>query len=387
MVIVLAGAISAGSYGIYKLLKWPMLWLSRRRVYFSDRAAAEITGNPNGLTRALAKMAIGMASCLEEQKQTSFFLESFDLLLPVGVAQAVTLGSAALHSPLEPLLRWDVSNPYRNWLTVNGGHPLMGERLKLLALYAQFWKLETELDLADAGTTEKPTKRKFPFFNLKFLTRNSKLFLQGAPFLGIPMSLAIVGALWLIGGIFYMTYIWQLDWLWGDRSLLWGCLPIGFSIGTLIRINYFFPDIQLGKIPQPSLPEILSNPESLPLDATPVKLEGQLLGRSSIDNWLGQDLILQTATGLVRLHYVSMLGPIGSLWPFLIKETTRPSDLVGKPVVATGWLRRGATVAIDLESLRSQGGLVSNSGHPIWSAILAFAAAFWGAYIIVQGGR
>jgi len=55
-------------------------------------------------------------------------------------------------------------------------------------------------------------------------------------------------------------------------------------------------------------------------------------------------------------------------------------------VVATGWLRRGATVAIDLESLRSQGGIVSNSGHPLWSAILAFATAFWGAYIIFQGG-
>jgi Zn-dependent protease with chaperone function len=386
MVIILAGAISAGSYGIYKLFRWPMLWLSRRRVYFSDRAAAEITGNPNGLTRALAKIAIGMASCVEKEKQTSFFLESFDLLLPVSVGQAVTLGSVALHSPLEQILLWDVTNPYRNWLTVNNTHPLMGERLKLLALYAQFWKLETELDLADVGTTEKPTKRKFPWAGTG--APPLRLLLQGAPFFGIPMSLAIVAVLWSIGGIvYYLTYIWQLDWLLGDRSLLWGCLPIGFSIGTLIRINYFFPDIQLGKIPQPSLPEILSNSETLPLDAKPVKLEGQLLGRSNIDNWLGQDLILQTATGLVKLHYVSRFGPIGSLFPFLTKETTRPGDLVGKSVVATGWLRRGATVAIDLESLRSQGGQVSNSGHPIWSAILAFAAAIWGAYIISQGGR
>jgi len=90
---------------------------------------------------------------------------------------------------------------------------------------------------------------------------------------------------------------------------------------------------------------------------------------------------------LVRLHYVSRFGYIGSLWPFLFKETTRPSDLIGTSVVATGWLRRGATVAIDLETLRSQAGRVSDSGHPIWSAILAFAAAVWGAYIIIQGGR
>ena len=117
------------------------------------------------------------------------------------------------------------------------------------------------------------------------------------------------------------------------------------------------------------------------MDAQAVRLQGQLLGRSGMANWLGQDLILQTATGLVRLHYVSRFGPIGSLFP----TPTRPSDLLGKSVVATGWLRRGANVAIDLETLRSQDGRVSHSGHPIWSAILAFAAAFWGAYIIFQG--
>ncbi|MEG4818247.1 zinc metalloprotease HtpX [Microcoleus sp. K5-D4] len=382
-----AAAISATSYGIYKLFRWPMLWLSRRRVYFSDRTAAEITGNPNGLTRALGKIAIGIADNIEQQKQTSFFLESFDLLLPVGVGQAVTLGSAALHAPLEQILLWDVSNRERNWLTVNRAHPLLGERLKLLALYAQFWQLETELDLANAGVQEQPRKGKLSLFKSILEFKDSKLFLQGAPFFGIPMSLAIVGVLWLIGGIFSRTSIWQLDWLWGDRSILWGCLPIGFSIGTLMRINYFFPDITPRETASPSLPEILSNPDSLPLDAEPVRLEGQLLGRSGMNNWLGQDLILQTATGLVRLHHVSRFGYIGSLWPFLFKETTRPSDLIGTSVVATGWLRRGATVAIDLESLRSQGGRVSDSGHPIWSAILAFAAAFWGAYIIIQGPR
>jgi len=378
----LAAAISAISYGIYKLLRWPMLWLSRRRVYFSDRTAAEITGNPNGLTRALGKMAIGIAANIEQQKQTSFFLEGFDLLLPVGVGQAATIGSAALRAPLSQILLWDVTNPDREWLTVNSTHPLLGERLKLLELYAQFWKIETELDLASLSL-ESPKPGKLSLFKSILEFKGSKLFLQGAPFFGIPMSLGLVVLLWLIGWIFSQTSIWRLDWLLGDRSIFWGCLPIGFSIGTLMRINYFFPDITPQETTSPSLPELLSNPDVLPVDAQPVQLSGQLLGRTGIENWLGQDLILQTATGLVRLHYVSRFGPCGSLLP----QPTRPSDLIGKPVVATGWLRRGATVAIDLETLRSQGGLVSNSGHPIWSAILAFAAACWGAYIIMQGGR
>ena len=49
------------------------------------------------------------------------------------------------------------------------------------------------------------------------------------------------------------------------------------SLGTFIRINYFFPDITPRETASPSLPEILSNPESLPLDAQAVRLSGQLL--------------------------------------------------------------------------------------------------------------
>ena len=129
--------------------------------------------------------------------------------------------------------------------------------------------------------------------------------------------------------------------------------------------------------------EILSQPETLPLDSQPVQLQGKLIGRLGINNWLGQDLTLETATGLVTLHHLSMLGPIGNLWPV----ATRPSDLIGKTVTATGWLRRGATITLDLEHLQVEGGRNSYSNHPLWSTILALAAALWGAYIIFQSDR
>ena len=387
-------AISSASYGIFWLLRWPVLWLSRRRVYYSDRLAAEITGNPNALTRAIAKMAIGIAEDVRQQQQISHLLEGFEFLTPLGVKQAVTLGSAASLAPLETLLQWDLHNPYRKWLEVNNTHPLIGERLHLLTLYAQHWKLETELDLATkpAGDLksgqagEQKRNSRLPITNSQLPITNSqlpKLLLQGAPFFGIPMSLAIVVGIWLIGWIFSLFDIWQLDWLKGDRGILIGCLPIGFSLGTFIRINYFFPDIKPSATAEPTIAEILSNPEALPLDSQPVQLQGKLLGRSGINNWLGQDLILETATGLVKLHHLSILGPIGNLWPV----PTRPSDLIGKSVIATGWLRRGPTVEIDLENLRTEGGRTSYGGHPIWSTILAFAAALWGAYIIFNTDR
>ncbi|MDF0552799.1 zinc metalloprotease HtpX [Kamptonema sp. UHCC 0994] len=372
-------AISSASYGIFWLLRWPVLWLSRRRVYYSDRLAADITGNPNALTRAIAKMAIGIAEDVRQQQQISYLLEGFEFLTPLGIKQAVTLGSTASLAPLETLLQWDVHNPYRKWLEVNNSHPLIGERLHLLTLYAQHWKLETELDLATKPEGGRGGNSQLPITKYQLPT----LLLQGAPFFGIPMSLAIAGGIWLIGWIFSLFDIWQLDWLKGDRGILIGCLPIGFSLGTLIRINYFFPDIKPSTTSEPTIADILSNPETLPLDSQPVQLQGKLLGKSGINNWLGQDLMLETATGLVTLHHLSILGPIGNLWPV----PTRPSDLIGKSVIATGWLRRGATVAIELENLRTESGRTSYSAPPIWSTILAFAAALWGAYIIFNSGR
>ncbi|HLO48321.1 MAG TPA: M48 family metalloprotease, partial [Kamptonema sp.] len=171
-------AISSASYGIFWLLRWPVLWLSRRRVYYSDRKAAEITGNPNGLTRAIAKMAIGIAEDVRQQQQIGSLLESFEFLTPIGVKQAITLGSAASIAPLETLLQWDIHNPYRKWLEINNTHPLIGERLQLLTLYAQHWKLETELELANkpAGETGRRGDAKTrETQNSKLKTQNSKL--------------------------------------------------------------------------------------------------------------------------------------------------------------------------------------------------------------------
>ena len=134
------------------------------------------------------------------------------------------------------------------------------------------------------------------------------------------------------------------------------------------------------------MPEILSNPETLPLDAQPVRLSGQLLGRSGIENWLGQDLILQTGDGFGEVALCFEDWPDRLFVPIVAQRDDSPQRFDRKTGCGDWLAARGATVAIDLETLRSQEGPVSDSGHPIWSAILAFAAAIWGAYIIIQGG-
>ncbi len=366
--------LSSLSYGIYRLLRLPVLWLSRRRVYYSDRLAIEATGNPNGLTRALLKLAIGITEDLQQRGQTSHLLESFDFLAPVGYLQVLTPGSLHFHIPLEPALEWDYTNPYRAWLTLSSSHPRLGDRLFALAQYTRQYRLETELNCRPLPPTVKPTLNQ----RIRYWQR---LLLQGAPFFGAPIGFAIGSLLWLLGEVANLVDFWFISWLSGDRAILLGCLYIGLSLGQFIRLNRFFPDAQVSSTLKPasSLPMLLNQPEVIPLDTQHVQLQGRLLGRRGVSNWLGQDLLLQTQQGMIKLHHASALGALGTL----CSPALRPAELVGQRTALTGWFRRGATCWIDLETLQTKDSQPIHSNHPLWSALLGTGFALWGVYIVL----
>lgn len=369
-----AGLISAIAYGFYWVLRWPVLFLSRLRFYYSDRASASLTGNPNALTRAFLKMALGIAQDVEKQGHTSFVLEGFDLLSPVGYIQGMTLGSCSGYDSWENLLQWDRHNAYKKWLALPQSHPPLGDRLTLLDLYARFWKLDTELDFASDSLV---AQAKPPRWMLK------RLLLQGAPYFGLPLGLVAGLMLWGFGAVAVNLGFIALDWVWGDRSILQGSLLIGVSLGIFLRINSFFPDITSKNIrANPTLPDLLTGPDAIPLDSLPIGLDGQLLGRRGLSNWLAQDLILHSPTGLVKLHAASYLGVIGYLWLL----TKRPSDFVGQAISAVGWFRRGATPWIDLDRFTTAEGKTLSHAHPIWSTILGSVAVLVGVYWMSKGG-
>lgn len=373
---VSASVLGAIAYGIYALLRWVGLWLSRQRVYYSDRVAVELTGNPNGFTRALLKIAIGTAKEVQTQKQTSYLLEGFDLLTPLGQRMATTLGSVYPHAPIESVLAWERTNPYRHWLAINNSHPPTGDRLNLLTLYARHWKLDTELEWSDRSAVNS-TKSSLTARQWR------SLLLQGAPFFGLTFGFATAYLFAALGWLGWRTGIDQLSWMYGDHALLLGLPLVGFSIGTFMRINPLFPDVPSNTKPiGSSIVELLKPADRLLIDSQTVQLEGTFLGRAAIGNLLSQDLLLQTATGIVRLHCLSSWGPIGNLLP----QSIRPTDLLNQNVVVTGWFRHGATPWIDVETIRTAGGRISRNGHPVWSTILGAIAAAWGIYTIFRGG-
>lgn len=356
----LLGVIANLVYCVWCLLIGTSLWFSHVRHYYSDRRAAEITGHPNATIRALLKMTIGIAGDIEKKEETSPQLESLNLLLPVGYKQSVCLGSTAPHISFESYLMWDYLNPYRWWFTINNSHPLMGNRVQRLCQIARQWRLETELSVEK----QQPLQ-----------IRHQSFFIGMAPFWGIPLGLVLGFMIWLVWQIAYVAQVLNLKWIYDNWNFLTGCVLIGFSIGTLVRINSFFPDIKLNLAQtNENFITLLTNPTSLPVDSNCVVLSGKLIGRCGTGNYLGQDLMLQTNKGLLKLHHISWLG-----------QAVNPQDFIGRQVVVSGWLRRGATPWVDIQIVKTQSGKTINGFHPIWSMILAFISTALGAYIFLRG--
>ncbi|MES1021603.1 zinc metalloprotease HtpX [Gloeocapsa sp. BRSZ] len=363
---LIAGVIANIAYIVWYLLCIPALWLSQVRIYYSDRLAAEMTGHPNGLTRALLKIAQGIATDIRQQECTSWLLESWQLLLPLDRTQALTLSGCQTPTDFESILAWDCYNPYRYWFNLLQTHPLVGDRLQRLAQIAQNWRLEPELVLLNP--------------QIKAFTSRLTFLLQSAPFLGIILGLIFGCIAWLIGGIGIWLRIPQLAWMYGDWSLILGSLPIGFSLGTFIRLNAFFPDIKVSNLKSLGLCEFLANPNTLPLDSKPTRIQGKLLGRYGISNWLAQDLILKSNTSLIRLHHQSLLIRIRHF----NNQAYAIEKLIGQDTIIIGWCRRGAALWLDIDTWRTQSS-IGRSNHQVWSTLLACATAIWGTYIIWQG--
>ena len=371
----LAAAISILSYTLYWIVRKVTIPLSRVRVNFCDRQATEWTGNPNALVRALIKLEDGIAATLSLAGHTPSIVESTDLLTPIGYETAITPGSIYPNPEFLELLNWDTQNPYRHWLSFNSSHALLGERLKRLTGYALQWQLTPELLPTQTSQTQAQSKATFWDYWFPFLQ-------QISPYISPLIGLVVVMILWFLGGLFRPLGIWQVGWLYGDQGLLRGLILIGVGVAIMLRINRYFPDIlAANRIMNPSLPKLLADPTGLPTDSVPLRLQGTLLGRRGIANWLCQDLILKTPTGLLKLHFLSSLGAIGNAFI----HPQHPTEWVGRSINVQGWLRRGAIAWLDIDHFLKSGKVVARSNHPIWSVLLSLTFCGLGIYTLLRG--
>ena len=372
----LAVAVSVVSYTLYWVFRKVGTPLSRIRVHECDRQTTEWTGNPNALVRALIKVEEGLAETISIAGQTPPLVESTDLLTPSGYDAAISRGSIYPHPAFPKILQWDIQNPYRHWLTFNSSHPLLGERLQRLTGYALQWQLPPELPPQEK-TSAVTLRSKVTFQNYWF-----PFLQQISPYISPIIGIVVAMLLWFVGGLVRPLGIWQVSWLYGDQSLLRGGVLLGVGIGIMIRINRYFPDIiPANRLKDPALVELLLNPMALPTDSRPMRLQGTLLGRKGIANWLCQDLILKTPTGLLKLHFLSSLGAFGNAFI----HPKHPTDWIGRSLDVQGWFRRGAIAWLDIDQVLKSSKIVARSNHPVLAVVLSLGFCALGLYTLFRG--
>ncbi len=343
------------AYIFYLIGSYLLLYLSRTREYFADHFAAETTGNPNALSRALVKIAYGIVEEGSRKEEPSRLLEGTRALGIYDAKAAASTGTAyRIASSPEKIGRvflWDMFNPWGWWMELNSTHPLTGKRVRALSTYAEQLGLAVEFDMGKV-IGEGKTLNKKRLYGSFFLD----VFLYSLEFVGLVCGL-IIG---IASG-------------YGQFAIAFPV--IGLGLGIVIKAFVMFP--KYDRALETEVLELMSDPYASPLRGQPAKLTGNLIGRGQAGYKFGSDLKLQDKTGMLYLRYSSRFGPIGN---FLF-GMKRVQSLIGSAVYTKGWFRRGIAPWMDLIQLETETGTVVNSYHRFWSFILGGGAIFIGLFL------
>jgi Zn-dependent protease with chaperone function len=345
-----AGSVAAVAYLFYIAGTYLLLYLSRTREYFADHFAAETTGNPNALSRALVKIAYGILEEGQRATEPSRLLEG-TRALGIYDAKAATSTGTAYRISSEPekigrVFLWDMFNPWAWWMELNSTHPLTGKRVRALSTYAEQLGLDIEFDMGRiVGEGHNLSKRKL-YGNFVF-----DLLLYCAEILGLSVGFAVGVSLYV-----------------ANPMMLVGCPLIGLGVGILLKTLVMFPNYEAAE--ELDVLTLMSDPYASPLRGQPAKLDGELIGRGDAGYAFGSDLKLQDRTGMIYLRYASRFGPIGNFL-FGMKRVT---SLIGMEVNTLGWFRRGVAPWMDLIELNTASGTKVRSFHRFWSFLLGGGA-------------
>ena len=287
-----AGYVAAVAYLFYIAGTYLLLYLSRTREYFADHFAAETTGNPNALSRALVKIAYGILEEGQRATEPSRLLEG-TRALGIYDAKAATSTGTAYRISSEPekigrVFLWDMFNPWGWWMELNSTHPLTGKRVRALSNYAEQLGLDVEFDMGRIVGEGNLLSKGRLYGNFVF-----DLLLYSAETLGLAVGLAIGIALYAV-----------------NPMMMVACPLIALGVGILLKTLVMFPNYEQAE--HLDVLTLMSDPYASPLRGQPAKLQGELIGRGDAGYTFGSDLKLQDRTGMIYLRCASRFGPIGN---------------------------------------------------------------------------
>jgi len=335
-------AASIAALVFYTIGEYLQLYLSRTREYYADHFAAEVTGNPNGLSRALVKIAYGIVEegkrCQAQNQPPSKVLQGTRAL---GIADAQNAGTAGTaygvatdSNSMGRVFLWDMFNPWAKWMELQSTHPLTGKRVRALSNYAEQLDLGCEFDMVRVMRAGNQLDKQ----------RLYGSFIQDVVLLGSPM----------IGGAAGFAVGAGLAAMLGNPMLAISGALLGLGLGILLHAFVMFPQIQ--RPGETDILTLMSDAYASPLRGQPVKLSGKIIGKGQAGARVSEDFQFQDKTGMVYLDYSSRFGAIGNFF----FGWSQSEQYIGQPVALTGWFRRGIAAKVDLHELECDQGLVKS---------------------------
>lgn len=380
--------LGAGFQVIYQWGNYSLSFVTRYTNYLHDRYGAEITGNPNAVTRALAKMARGLLEHHQPGQALNRLLEStrsmgfldYYTSSAVGMALQVLYAGQTDYNPYEVLL-WELYNPWSRWLEWNSSHPLIAKRMQVLTKFTKQLGLHHEYEFAELQKLEQKLdqRRLYRYFYRNFL-------IQIAPWLGVALAIGFPLAYeWLIDNYLGERFNWR--WhpnLWLMPSLI----LIGLGLGFMFQGSLRYPNFR--KVIDTDIVSLLANPYANCLNGLPVRVPGEIINFSTDDNFTGFALKLEDQGALMYVHYLPSYGDRGQKMRQVLYQL---SQFLDRSVVVTGWYRRDATPIIDLHSLQplfkdDRENLPSIRGaHQSWNNLVTSALLLSGLLVLLATSR
>lgn len=338
--------VAIGAYLAYLLSQMGVLLLSRVREFFADEHAVDCVQDANAISRALVKIAYGMARLpqeapkdKEEKKDPAKNPTRVAMAGALGISSMASSGALAMSAAdgegafsaerMGQAMRWDLWNPWARWYELFSTHPLVAKRVAAASALA----------VRKGQAPLVPPLGETPMNLWPAFLRD--LFISFLPWIGALVGLFLVGPLFLLSGE---------GGLWGrlfDHAGFLGPVLLLTGVGWLLRLAFSYR----GDFEPRTVAALMGQWDVSQVRGVPGELRGTLIGRGVPGLFWSKDLVLQDGTGFVTLLYRQPLSFLETLFGFF-----RAGDLVGKEVRVTGWFRRGPGPSFEAAELHLEDG-------------------------------
>ena len=334
--------VSIGAYAAYVISQLAVLVLSRLREYFADEHAVESVADANAISRALVKIAYGMARLPQEaQKKTkkdevvvkpsriamlgALGISSMKGSGPLAMAAADGLGSFS-EDRMGQAMRWDLWNPWATWYELFSTHPLVAHRVAAASkLAVRRGQAPLVAPLGDA-----PKDLRVAFLR--------DLLITFLPWIGVVLGLLVVGPRQLFTD---PEGPWEALWRHGANFGPLLCLG---GLGWILRLAFSYKS----DCEPRTVASLMAEWDVSRIKPIPGTLKGVVIGRGVPGLFWSKDLVIQDETGFMVLLYQQPLG-ILETWFGLMKA----ESLIGQEVTVSGWFRRGPSPYFEANTIQT----------------------------------